>query len=280
MVVRIKPRQNADVNQFFICDTGRFDYRGYNRTDRLEAPLVKHHGDRLTAADWETALRAAAMHMNGKRVHAVVDPKLSTESLWMISRLVKKTGGRGAFRVQQGAEAPLPGVPDLALRAERAANARAAELFGFARSDRPLDGIQQGDVLLVAGHDLTDADSATMARAGAVIVIGTHLTEAMRSAIIALPATNMAEEDGTFVNLRGRVQRYQQAKAAPGMARPVWWAMADLLAYLGESANYFTASDAFAALAAARGEFSGMNYGSLALSGRVLNGAAAPVGAA
>ncbi len=86
------------------------------------------------------------------------------------------------------------------------------------------------------------------------------LTEAMRSAIVVLPITNMAEEDGTFVNLRGRVQRYLQAKAAPGMARPVWWVMADLLAYLGDSANYFTASDAFAALAAARSEFSGMTY--------------------
>jgi predicted molibdopterin-dependent oxidoreductase YjgC len=198
----------------------------------------------------------------------------------MVSRLVKKTGGRGAFRVEQGAEAPLPGVPDLALRADRAPNARAAELFGFARSDRPLDGLQQGDVLLLAGHDLSDADTAALARAAAVIVIGTHLGDAARGAIIALPATNMAEEDGTFVNLRGRVQRYQQAKAAPGMARPVWWAMADLLAYLGESANYFTASDAFAALASARPEFSGMSYGALALSGKPLQGAAAPAGAA
>jgi NADH-quinone oxidoreductase subunit G len=280
MVVRIKPRQNGAVNQFFICDTGRFDYRNYNRTDRLEAPLVRHHGDRLTAADWETALKAAAMHLNGKRVHAVVNPKLSTESLWMISRLVKKTGGRGAFRVEQGAEAPLPGVPDLALRAERAANARAAELFGFTRSDRPLDGVQQGDVLLIAEHDISDADTAALARASAVIVIGTHLGDAVRSAIIALPATNMAEEDGTFVNLRGRIQRYQQAKAAPGMARPVWWAMADLLAYLGECANYFTAADAFAALASARSEFAGMNYDALAMSGRMLQGAAETAGAA
>jgi len=34
---------------------------------------------------------------------------------------------------------------------------------------------------------------------------------------------NMVEEEGTFTNLRGRVQRFLQARAAPGMARPSWW---------------------------------------------------------
>jgi hypothetical protein len=56
--------------------------------------------------------------------------------------------------------------------------------------------------------------------------------------------------------------------------------MADLLAYLGESANYFTAADAFTALASARSEFAGMNYDALAMSGRMLQGAAETAGAA
>jgi NADH-quinone oxidoreductase subunit G len=279
-VVRIKPRPNTAVNQYYICDQGRFDYRGFNRTDRIEAPLVRHHGDRLTAADWDLALKAAATHLNGKRVFALVSPKLSTESLWMISRLVSKSGGKGAFRVAKGPEAPLDGVPDLALRADRAPNAKAAEMFGFTRSDRPLEGMQQGDVLLVADVELTDADTPALSRASGVIVVGTHLSDAVRSAIVVLPATNMAEEDGTFINLRGRVQRYQQAKAAPGMARPVWWAIADLLAFLGEGTSYFMASDTFNAMAQARSEFGGMSYDTLALSGKMLQGASAPAGAA
>jgi NADH-quinone oxidoreductase subunit G len=279
-VVRIKPRPNTAVNQYYICDQGRFDYRGFNRTDRIEAPLVRHHGDRLTAADWDLALKAAATHLNGKRVFALVSPKLSTESLWMISRLVSKSGGKGAFRVAKGPEAPLDGVPDLALRADRAPNAKAAEMFGFTRSDRPLEGMQQGDVLLVADVELTDADTPALTRASGVIVVGTHLSDAVRSAIVVLPATNMAEEDGTFINLRGRVQRYQQAKAAPGMARPVWWAIADLLAFLGEGTSYFMASDTFNAMAQARSEFGGMSYDTLALSGKMLQGASAPAGAA
>jgi NADH-quinone oxidoreductase subunit G len=273
MVVRMKPRPNSEVNHYYLCDEGRADYRWMNRADRLEAPLVRHHGDRLTAADWDVALKAAAAHMNGKKIHAIVSPMLSTESLWMLSRLVKKSGGRGAFKVARGAEAPLAGVKDLALRAERAANVRAAEMFGFTKTDRPLDGLQQGDVLVVAGHELDAADTQALARASGVIVLATHLSAGAREAIVVFPTTNVAEEEGTFVNLRGRVQRYLQARAAPGMARPVWWAVADLLAFLGESASYFTASEAFAAMAAARGEFGGMSYDSLGLSGRAVSGA-------
>jgi NADH-quinone oxidoreductase subunit G len=275
VVVRMRPRSNLEVNQYFLCDAGRLDYRWLNRTDRVEAPLVRR-GDRLVAADWEDALRAAALHLNGKRAFVLASPKLSNESLWLLSRLVHRTGGQGAFRVARGPEAPLPGVPDLALRAERAANVRGAELFGFTKSDTPLDAMQPGDVLVIADHELTAADEPALARASAVIVIGTVFPEAARQAIVVLPATNMAEEEGTFTNLRGRVQRYLQAKAAPGMARPVWWSVGDLLAFLGEGTGYFLASEAFAALAAARPEFAGMTYDSLGLKGAVLAGAGAP----
>ena len=272
-VVRQRPRPNDDVNKYFMCDHGRLNYRWLHRPDRVEAPLVRHDG-RLAAADWDRALHAAGHVLNGKRVFALVSPMLSNESLFMLSRLVERSGGAGAFRVERGAEAPLEGVPDLALRAERAANVRAAELFGFTKSDTPLDGLRQGDVLVVADDDLHDIDAGALAKVSTVIVIGTVLPEVARNAAIVLPTTNMAEEEGTFTNLRGRVQRYLQAKAAPGMARPAWWAVADLLTVLGEGTGYFLASDAFAALADARAEFAGMSYDTLGFKGQMIDGAA------
>ena len=54
-VVRLRPRGNADVNKFFMCDHGRLDYRWMNREDRLEPPMSGG-----AAVDWETALDAAA----------------------------------------------------------------------------------------------------------------------------------------------------------------------------------------------------------------------------
>jgi NADH-quinone oxidoreductase subunit G len=273
----MRPRSNTEVNQYYLCDSGRLDYRWMNRTDRIEAPLVRR-GDRLAAADWDEALRAAALHIHGKRAFVLASPMLSNESLWMLSRLVRHTGGAGGFRVARGPEAPLPGVPDLARRTELAANVIGAELLGFRKSDTPLDAMQDNDVLIIADHDLSPDDVEAMQRASAVIVIGTVLPDAARHAIVALPATNVVEEEGTFTNVRNRVQRYQQARTGAGMSRPVWSSVGDLLAFLGEQGGYLLASQVFADLAAQRPEYAEMSYDSLGFHGQIA--AAATNGAA
>jgi NADH-quinone oxidoreductase subunit G len=84
---------------------------------------------------------------------------------------------------------------------------------------------------------------------------------------VVLPIANMAEEDGTFTNIRGRVQRFMQAKAAPGLARPSWYVLGDLLAAMGDGEGFFTATDAFAALARDHASFAGLSYDTLGLRG-------------
>ena len=270
VVVRMRPRSNADVNQWYLCESGRLDYKWLNPATRLEAPLVRE-ADKLSAVDWDAAIRSAATVLGGARVVALVSPMLSNESLYLASRVVVKTGGTGLFRVRTGPEAPLPGVPDLSLRAERAANVKGAELLGFTKSTTPLDALESGDVLLVVGETLTAADAAAVARASHVIVIGTTLPEGARGAEVALPSCTMAEEEGTFTNLRGRVQRYMQATSAPGMTRPAWWILADLLTQLGQPTSVFLASEVFDALAAALPQFAGMSYDALGFRGQAMS---------
>jgi NADH-quinone oxidoreductase subunit G len=275
MVTRLRPRANDDVNEYFMCDHGRLDYRWMNRQDRVELPMVRE-GAALATADWEAAVDAAARLLAGKRAFVLASPNLPNEALYLLSRLVKKTGGAGAVRVPQGAEAPLAGVKDLALRADRAANGRGAELLGFARQDAPLAGLKSGDVLVVADEELAGLDAPDVARAGAIIVIGTTLPAwARHAAAVVLPIANMAEEEGTFTNLRGRVQRFRQAKSAPGFARPSWLVTADLLAATGEAANYMLATDVFGALAGSHPEFAGMSYDTLGLKGAPVKSATA-----
>jgi NADH-quinone oxidoreductase subunit G len=270
-VVRMRPRPNDDVNKYFLCDVGRLDYRWMNRRDRVEAPLVRAN-DTLMQASWEVALATAATVLKGRTAFVLASPFLSNEALFLLAKLVEKTGGKGAFRVERGPEAPLPGVKDLALRTERAANVRGAELLGFEKNDQPLSALGANDVLIVADHDLEHIDAATLSKAKDVIVVGTTLPAALARAAVVLPIANFTEEEGTFTNLRGRVQRFLQAKAAPGLARPSWYVLGDLLAALGEGKGYFLASDAFGALASSRPAFSGMSYDMLGMRGAVVSG--------
>jgi NADH-quinone oxidoreductase subunit G len=264
-VVRLRPRPNDEVNEYFMCDHGRLNYRWMNRKDRVEQPLVRQSG-LLATADWEIALRAAAQVLAGKRAFVLASPMLSNEALFLLGRITRKTGGTGAFRVDQGPEAPLAGVEDLALRPDRAANVRGAELAGFARSDTPLAGLGAGDVLIVADEELAGLDAAAVAKAGALIVVGTTLPAwARHAANVVLPIANCVEEEGTFTNLRGRVQRFTQAKAAPGLARPSYMVLGDLLAAMGEGQGYWTASAVF----------DGLSYDKLGLKGAMTSDAMA-----
>jgi NADH-quinone oxidoreductase subunit G len=261
-VVRIRPRGNADVNKFFMCDHGRLDYRWMNRADRLEVPMSAG-----APVDWEVAISAAARLLGGKRAYVVASASLSNEALYLLKRLIARTGGSGQFRMEQGAEAPLPGVPDLALRADRAANGTGAELLGFMRSANPLAGLTSGDVLVIADDELDGLPAGAVAMADAVIVMGTATPAGVAAPHVVLPIANVAEDEGTLTNLRGRVQRYLQARAAPGLARPAWFVLADLLNATGEKADFLSSSAVFDALAAAERSFAGLSYDTLALTG-------------
>ena len=274
VVVRMRPRPNPEVNQFFACDYGRLNYRWINRGDRVELPYVRRDG-RLMSADWDHAIRQAAALLGRAPAVVLASPMLSNEALYLLSRLARARGGSAVFRVERGPEAPLPGVEDLALRAERAANVRGAELLGFEEREAPLADVQGGDVLLVADEEMAGHDAASLmaaaARAAAVVVLGTTLPAWARDAVsVVLPITNFAEEEGTFTNLRGRVQRFLQARAAPGLARPSWYVLSDLASATGERASYLLPSEVFAALAAERPEFAGMSYDTLGLRGAVV----------
>jgi NADH-quinone oxidoreductase subunit G len=209
-------------------------------------------------------------------------PMLSNEALFLLTQVMQ--GGTGAFRVTEGEEAPLAGVKDLALRRERAANVYGAEALGFSKTKDLLGGLKQGDVLVVAGEDLDGIDAAAVARASNVIVIGSVLPQPASSASVVLPIANFSEEEGTVTNLRGRVQRFTQARQAPGETRPSWLVLGDLLGAMGKQSNFFLPSEVFASLAASNKAFAGLSYDTIGFKGLPLanassSGPKAPIGA-
>ena len=261
VVVRVRPRSNLEVNRYFMCDHGRAHYRWMNRGDRIEAPLVRHGGE-LKATDWDEALDRVREILAGARGAAValVSPRASTEALFLARRALAAFDWTGAFQVVVGDEAPLAGVPNLALRTERAPNGTGAELLGYSRGyDAAVAAAESAAVVLV----LDDPDAVVKTN-GALIYLGTMLPPAAREAAIALPVANVAEEEGTFVNRDGRVQRYFPAKTAPGMARPAWWVLGELLP---PAERPVSAADAFSRLAAAESAFAGLSYAQLGFEG-------------
>lgn len=265
--VRLKPRPNDAVNQYYMCDVGRESYREFARRDRADQPLVRRGGS-LRVAEWDEAIAAAVGAFAGKRVVVMASPNLSNEALFLLEQLLGQVNGQGTFRVVRGDVVPLPGVTDLALREERAANATGARLLGFTEVASVGTALRDGDALLVVGDSLEGVGEAELSSAGSLVFIGTTVPAmvANRAAAI-LPIANTLEEEGTFTNLRGRVQRFLQARTAPGVARPTWYVLADLLAAVGGNGQYFLPGEVFTALASTHAPFAGLDYEALGLRG-------------
>jgi NADH-quinone oxidoreductase subunit G len=274
VVVRLRPRPNLEVNRHFMCDTGRMDYRWMNRGDRIEAPLIRD-GARHAATDWDTALDRLGALLRGTSGPAVIlaSARASTESLGLVRRMLGERPITAAVQVPLGDEAPLPGIPNLALRRERAPNLTGAELLGYGRDwAGAVLAAGTAAVVILLDPALTPEDEAALGSLpGALVVLGTVPSDRLRNAELVLPLTTMAEENGTYVNRDGRVQRFEQAKAQPGMARPAWWIAGEVLAGPGPDADApATAAQAFALLGRTWAPFAGLSYADLGFTGRLL----------
>lgn len=280
-VMRLKPRPNAEVNGHWMCDYGRLNYQWINRSGRIEAPLVRE-GDRLVPMSWSDALVRLVdviRGAHGSSVISLVSPFAANEDLGALRRLVDALGGgEGYYRVEEGGEVVLPGFPQLALREQRAANARGAELLGFKRTggEKGEGGLEEiaahGGVVVVLGDDLRDAELDFARKARLFIYVGQVMGEAARNADFVLPTTTFAEMEGSFTNFEGRVQRFWPALQVPGMSRPAWQVIGVLLAGLEESAAPATPADAFAALAHFHAPFGALRFEDLGALGRPLEG--------
>ncbi len=272
VVVRLRPRPNLEVNRHFICDYGRMNYRWMNRGDRIEAPLVRE-GGRHVATDWDTALDRLGQMLRGASGSAVLlaSGRASTESLGLVRRLLDRFDVTAAVQVPVGEEAPLPGIPGLALRRERAPNLAGAELLGYSTDwSSARAAVAGAAVVVVLDADLSEADEAALGgAAGLIVVLGTVDHAALRRADLVLPVTNMAEENGTYMNRDRRIQRYHQAKSQPGMARPAWWVAGETLAGPDGDAPS-TAEEAFLLLGERWPAFGGMRYADIGFTGRTL----------
>lgn len=92
---RIENRFNGSVNQYFLCDRGRFGYGYVNREDRPRQPLLAN-GQKLSL---DAALDQAADMLRGRNIVGIGSPRASLESNYGLRELV------GAEHFYSGMEA-------------------------------------------------------------------------------------------------------------------------------------------------------------------------------
>jgi NADH-quinone oxidoreductase subunit G len=262
-IYRFRPRHNAAVNQYWMCDEGRLSYKRYQGEGRLLQPVVRD-GDAWAVRRWEDAVRGAATQLRALlgpdaagAVAGIASAQATLEELFLFRRLV---GDVLHGRVAGWSWSPPDAShDDFLISADKNPNTAGVRLL---LGDG--DGVEAllrdaaaGRIraLLLLRTDLSRShgDAALNELAEHVeyiVVLDTHFSPTAEIADVVLPVATFAETDGTFINRQQRIQRVREAVRPPVQARAGWEILGMLETELVDRAAPADASAVFTELAA------------------------------
>src|SRR6266540_1838446 len=241
-LVRFTPRNNPDVNGYWMCDIGRFNYHWIEGDERLTRPLQKAKGASAHATvSWDAALAAAAVALKSPGTRLLVSAHASHEELYVTARLAQHLLGDAAqhsiFVTWTSSEKPQPAGVKFRVPSVDAPNVAGARAFGL--TDAPAgtpapdlatlrNDIEAGRVSSLYVLDpgpagsIGDVSWILAARASGklpfLIVQGVLFTPLAQAADVVLPGACWIEKDASYTNAQGRLQAVSRVMPPPGDA--------------------------------------------------------------
>jgi NADH-quinone oxidoreductase subunit G len=272
-LIRFTPRFNPEVNDYWMCDIGRFEYHWIEGDDRLRKPLVKDENGLQQPVAWRDATAkladrlAAAGTANPEGVRFLLSAHASHEELFMFRRLAEELmgdTGPGTISVSwRYSEKPQPPDTKFKVPAVDAPNVNGARIFGFV-GGAPGDDVRAANISAlreaVEGGRVTTlyvfdpgpegslgdtkwiVDARASGKLGLLIVQGVLLTDLARAADFVLPGASYVEKEASYTNERGRLQSTARAIPAPGDAMEDWEIVVNVGLALGVKFEYTAAA--------------------------------------
>jgi NADH-quinone oxidoreductase subunit G len=258
-LVRMTPRLNPDVNSYWMCDIGRFDYVWVEGERRLRQPSVRR-GAVADAAPWADALVAvndAVVAAGGPdAVHFYASAHASLEELFVLGRIAgspdRVTIGWKTREKPQPANTkfPIPAVDAPNVRGARDLGFAAGEGSGPADTSKLREAVDAGRVKVLYVFDpgpdsLPDTawivDARQAGRIQTLLVQGVLHSPLTEAADIVLPGAAFVEKDATYTNMTGHVQAASRVIQPPGDAGEDWQILMKLSPVFGETLSYASA---------------------------------------
>ena len=272
--IRMTPRFNPDVNGYWMCDIGRFDYHWVEGDERLQRPLVQS-----AAACRSRRLESGAfdrLRARGRRRWTAGDafPDLR-------ARLARRAGrprspGRRVRPARRRGDIELARASQAAAAEDEvrfppvdAPNVNGARDLGFpvnvAADGRRICGLRSEveagacrcSMSSIPGRMDRSAIWPGWSRRGRagklpfLIVQGVLLTELAKVADVVLPGASWVEKDASYVNKDGRLQASSRAITPPGEAQDDWKILTDVGLALGAAVAYPSSAEIRAEMAQA-----------------------------
>jgi NADH-quinone oxidoreductase subunit G len=254
-IYRVKPRANLEVNKWWISDEIRFGWKFVHDERRMTMPRRQQYGTAVET-EWKRAysdvrdgLKSAAAGGPGA-IALMVSPMLSCEDAYLLGLMARAIDSEAVLAVGpvpvEGEDKTFPG--EYTVRAEKCPNSRgvkrALEMVGdvvdYATLVEQLsDKKSPVQAVVLTGNYPSSWITAELTKAVGKkfsVLIDTLDSDFAGKASVVLPSVTWAEKSGTFENVGGRLQAFEQAIPLVEFARSEGQIALDIAATFGHSA--------------------------------------------
>ena len=230
-VYRVKPRRNEEINKWWITDEVRYGWKFIHSEERHDMPSVRDEDPFLpdeAPEAWSIALAetnrlATDAVEGGRRLALMVSPMLTCEDAWHLATWARTIDSQAILGVGpvpvKGEDKTFPG--GFTVCSEKAPNARGVRkvLASFGGSVLESDAFTAaisdgvGCLVLSGGYPTTWATEDLVAAVDdtPLVLLDLLPNRLTDRATVLLPTASWAEKAGTFENVQGRLQSFEQA---------------------------------------------------------------------
>jgi len=214
-IYRCVARENLEINKYWICDEGRFNYQYLQREDRVRSPRLKDSKE----TSWDLAMTQSKGLTLNKKVAVLIGTDLTIEEMSAIREFSQKTfpkaeiyhfGTPGVNTAKEDDDAD-----SILKRKSKTSNLHGAERLGLT----PFKGISSGTQCTIVFR----GGRAVLPNLSGVDLIGVGVffePEAEAFAVL-LPGPAFAEKEGSIVNFQGIDQKLVRAINPPRTSKTV-----------------------------------------------------------
>ncbi len=211
---RCTPRTNMDINKWWLCDEGRFNFHYVNDARRVLTPRLKS-GTEIQETSWDSALIGVATLLSGKKAAVLIGSDMTQEEAAIVQQFAAKLGTAALHFGTPGVATAKEDtdIDSLLKRKSKTANLHGLEKLGIAPFTALPNGTQVAVVFRGGRAQLPPITGVDQ------IGIGVFFAEELTAFSAILPGLSFAEKDGTIVNSQGTEQKLKAAIPPLGMSK-------------------------------------------------------------
>jgi NADH-quinone oxidoreductase subunit G len=216
LVLRITPRYNPYINDYWMPDSGREAYKIYNE-NRISRPEINVDGQNIKSS-WNNAIMSISEKFAStkpERILVLGSGYASVEDNYALKQFMSKIGQPVAHFIPDVVQGAGDGF---LISDDHAPNSNGCRLLGIdhLNADSLKTELNSGkyDALVILQEDVVGRDllSATELAGVFSVYLGTNNNATSAVASVVVPVTTAAEHTASYVNVDGRIQRTLPAK--------------------------------------------------------------------